>query len=106
MTYKDAKQIIDDNWAILSPRMVDSKPPHLVLRSLIAPEGSSLNTLVAIDAFIKEDHLPNDEVLLQMGLFANNLKPFIVYQMSGDVIIMALDSYTTSYLGNDLGNAV
>jgi hypothetical protein len=105
MTYNEAKQIIDENFDVVNPHMVDSSPPHLILGSLIAPEGSPLNTLVMVDGMMDNDHLPNDEILLQLGLVGNNLIPFIKYKMTGDVIIMPLGSYKGSYLYTNSGNA-
>ena len=108
MTYKEAQEIIDRDWKKLTPQMVNSIPPHLILRTLIAPIGSDLNTLVQIDSFLTNDHVPNDEVLLQMNLFGNNLEPFIVYLMSGSNIIWPLRAYfdTGWRVEGDSGNEV
>jgi hypothetical protein len=105
MTYNEAKKVIDDNWGRVNPRMIDSKPPHMILRTLIAPEGSDLNTLATIDNFIQDKEILNDTVLEQMGLINNNLIPYIVYLMRDNNIIWPLDAYLGTSWAEGSGKA-
>jgi hypothetical protein len=99
MTYKDAKQVIKDNRDILDTSLVGSKPAHMILGSIIAPDNSTSNFLNELYDRIKEEHISNEEILLEDNLIGiDNLRLFIVYKMRGEIIIMPIDSYLNSTL--------
>lgn len=94
MTYKAAQQSINDNWDIISPRLVGSTPPHMVLNCIIAPEGSRIERLAAIFDKIQDEHISNEEILLDMGLSGNNLIVYVALKMKGYIYFLAFDSYS------------
>src|ERR1700741_5541599 len=104
MNYQEAKKVQDENFDILNPQMIPSEPPHLVLGSIIAPEGSNQLTLGGIYSIIKDDEIPNKEVLLSNNLLGDNLIVYIVYKMRGYTISQSLESYKESRLLDESGN--
>jgi hypothetical protein len=99
MTYNEAKKVANDNWDLLNPHMIASTPPHLILGSVIAPEGTAIPTLGGIYGKIKDEHIPNDDILLEQNLFGNNLIVFVVFQMDGNVWFQPIESYKVAPFG-------
>src|SRR6266496_3272177 len=93
MTYKEAKRVLDDNFDIVNPQMIASEPPHLVLGGIVAPEGSAIPTLGFIYEKITDEHIANDEILLNNNWFGNNLIVYVVFKMKGSFWFQPLDSY-------------
>ena len=93
MTYKEAKKVLDDHFDIINPHMIVSEPPHLVLGGIIAPEGTAIPTLGFIYEKMTDEHIANDEILLENNLFGNNLIVYVVFKMKGSFWFQPLDTY-------------
>jgi hypothetical protein len=93
MTYNEAIKFRDDNWKDTQPRLVYSVPPHMIERTIIAPEKCDLNTLIKIDSFLHNSELGNDVVLQQMGILDNRLGVYVVFKTQGHINILSFNDY-------------
>lgn len=101
MNYAQARQAINEYWELTSPRMVNSEPVHMVHDCIFAPNGSDKKILETIYNRMKDEHLSNEEILLDMGLNMD-MRLFIVFQMKGYYWIVPLETYSED---NPFGNA-
>ncbi|HMJ47262.1 MAG TPA: hypothetical protein VK498_08030 [Ferruginibacter sp.] len=103
MTYKEAAQIIKDNEKALDKYVTHSNPPHRVLGCIISHENSNLAIEQKIYEQVINNNRDNLDVLLEMNLVSDKLKPFVILLMRGDNIIQPLESYLSNPLltGNE-----
>lgn len=98
MTYLEALKEIENNRKILEEYTIIANTPHSILGRIIAPEDADADTLDLIANKCIEEHKSNDEVLSEMGLFFDKLRPFVVLRLYGKNSIMTLDSYIDNEL--------
>lgn len=98
MTYKEARDYIENNSYKISERVAKTNPPSELWATFVAPE-TLLGDAKLGQHFFNEivlNNLSNEVVLTDLSLQAfvsDKLRPFIILRMRGNPIILELQGY-------------
>ncbi len=93
MTYKEAIKLIDDNRKALDKYVLHSDPARLIVGTFVSSENRDNAIEQRIFTECVQGHKSNEDLLIELNIFSNDLIPFVVIQTRGENLSLPLASY-------------